>query len=74
MIVFLSLTMATSAATITVCELGCDTTTIQSAVDLAAPGDIVDVGAGRYSENVLVETNLTLRGAGAEEADAGTEA
>ena len=40
------------------------TTTIQAAVDLAEPGDIVDVPAGNYPENVRVsKDNITIVGA-----------
>jgi parallel beta-helix repeat protein len=34
-----------------------DFPTIQSAVDAASPGDIIQVGRGTYSENVLVQTD-----------------
>lgn len=36
--------------------------TIQHAVGAAANGDVVAIGAGLYSENVVVEKSLTLRG------------
>src|SRR3954470_10879596 len=37
--------------------------TIQSAVDAATPGAIINVDAGTYSEWVVVNKSLTLRGA-----------
>ncbi len=52
------------AATITVCASGCDYTTIQAAVNAAANGDTITVGAGTYVENVTVNKQLTLDGAG----------
>jgi VCBS repeat-containing protein len=56
-----------SAATRTVCASGCDFTTIQAAVSASslAGGDTVDVQAGTYNEDVVVDRPLTLHGAGA---------
>jgi hypothetical protein len=39
--------------------------TIQHAVDVACPGDVVDVAAGTYAEQVEIAKALTVRGAGA---------
>jgi len=38
--------------------------TIQLAVNLALPGDVLDVAAGTYTENVLVNKAVTIRGNG----------
>ena len=39
---------------------------IQSAVDRAEPGQVIDIAAGTYHESVQISTpRLTLRGAGA---------
>jgi uncharacterized repeat protein (TIGR01451 family) len=38
--------------------------TIGHAVDLAAPGDVIQVAAGTYAESVDVDKALTIRGAG----------
>lgn len=54
-------------ATFTVRQDGSGThTKIQSAIYDAAPGDIVDVGAGTWNENVDLYKGITLRGAGKE--------
>lgn len=52
----------TRAATITVCASGCDYTTIQAAVNAADPDDTINIMAGTYVENVIVDKNLILQG------------
>ncbi|MDD3622682.1 MAG: NosD domain-containing protein, partial [Methanofollis sp.] len=46
----------------TTCTLDVTPYTIQGAVDAAAPGDVVLVPAGEYTESVRVDKNITLRG------------
>ncbi|MBX7259139.1 MAG: ankyrin repeat domain-containing protein [Candidatus Hydrogenedentes bacterium] len=41
-----------------------DATTIQQAIDRAAPGDIVSVKAGQYNEHVLLKPDVSLVGEG----------
>ena len=54
------------ATTRDVCPAACTYSTIQSAVDAALDGDLIDIGPGTYVERVLVATpNLTFAGAGA---------
>ncbi|UEC43199.1 MAG: Cell surface glycoprotein [Methanothrix sp.] len=45
-----------------VCLNGCAFTTIQAAIEAAVDGDTVEVGSGTYSENVVVDKRITLRG------------
>ena len=54
------------AATWDVCPSGCTYDTIQAAIDDAADGDTITVAAGSYNENVTVNKQLTIVGAGAE--------
>ncbi|MFN9953581.1 MAG: hypothetical protein ACK55I_10800, partial [bacterium] len=39
--------------------------TIQAAITAASAGDVIDVCAGTFSENIVVNKPLTLRGANA---------
>ncbi|HPS40332.1 MAG TPA: right-handed parallel beta-helix repeat-containing protein, partial [Candidatus Cloacimonadota bacterium] len=41
--------------------------TIQAAVNAANTGDLINIGAGTYAENVVVNTRLTLQGAGSDQ-------
>ena len=49
----LSSTAATAQTTITVCPLGCNHTSIQSAIDASANGDVISIAAGVYNEDNL---------------------
>jgi len=50
------------AARLQVCRVSCDYTSISAAVEAAAPGDQLTIEAGRYSENVTINKNITLVG------------
>lgn len=43
-----------------------DYNTIQAAINAANPGDVIDVDAGTYNENVIVNIAVTLNGANAD--------
>jgi nitrous oxidase accessory protein NosD len=48
----------------TVCSSGCPYTSIQAAINAASPGATITIAAGSYSENVVVNKPVTLKGAG----------
>ena len=55
------------APTWTVCSSGCDYTSIQDAVDGAVSGDVLELGAETFVENVsIIEKDLRIQGAGPE--------
>ena len=57
---------STHANTITVCLLGCDYASINSAIAAADDGDVIQLAAGTYLEGSVIDTNgkaITLRGA-----------
>ena len=58
-------TPAFAAAVSSVCADDCDFATIQEAVDSAAPGDTINIGAGAYAEAITIDKPLTLVGEGA---------
>jgi nitrous oxidase accessory protein NosD len=64
-VIAVCLTSASSAlAAKTVCGSGCAYTSIQSAINAAAPGATITIGAGSYTENVVVNKSVTLEGSG----------
>jgi hypothetical protein len=48
-----------------ICPSGCNHSSIQAAIEGASPGDTIYIGAGTYIENIIIDKNLTLQGAGA---------
>jgi parallel beta-helix repeat protein len=53
---------AQAATTWTVCATGCNYSTIQGAVTSAVSGDTVNVATGTYTEQLVIDKNLTLVG------------
>lgn len=52
------------AATLSVCASGCDHTTIQGAINAAVAGDTITVDGSTYDEQLLVDKDVTITGAG----------
>lgn len=48
----------------TVCSFGCPYERIAKAVEAAKEGDTVTIGPGTYTENIMIQKNLILKGAG----------
>ncbi|MHA2404676.1 MAG: NosD domain-containing protein, partial [Candidatus Kariarchaeaceae archaeon] len=59
LLLFLSLHVV-HASVITICESGCDNSSIQEGVDFASPGDTVLVGDGKYTENIAVTNSVNI--------------
>ncbi len=55
---------AQAATTFTVCASGCNFTTIQPAINAALSGDTISVLAGTYAQQLVIDKNVTLTGAG----------
>jgi parallel beta-helix repeat protein len=59
--VLLASPASAATTTVSVCSVGCDFTTISSAVSAASAGDTIDVQGGTYTESVAVSKPLTIR-------------
>ena len=47
-----------------VCASGCAFSTVQAAINAASPGATISICAGTFTENLRIDRNLTLAGAG----------
>lgn len=57
---------AASAATLSVCNAGCQFSSVQDAVNAAAAaGDTISIGPGTYAGAIVIDKNVTVLGAGA---------
>ncbi len=61
LVVILSMSFI-SASSITVCFSGCNYTLIQEAINNASDGDVINVFAGTYNENVIINKSVSLVG------------
>ncbi len=61
-VLIVSICAPVMAETYTVCHSGCNFTTIQSAIDAAVDGDIIEIQSGHYSGPAVVNRSLILRG------------
>ena len=52
------------ASTVTVCASGCDSTSIQSAIDGATDGDTIQLSAEIYTEPININKSITIQGMG----------
>lgn len=50
------------AATLTVCAVGCDFSSVSTAVAAAAPGDTLALAGETFSENLVLSKSVTLQG------------
>jgi hypothetical protein len=46
-----------------VCLEGCPFSSIQAAIDAANPGDTIEIAPGEYAESLVIEKDLSLKGA-----------
>jgi hypothetical protein len=72
MVCWLTSLSVNAQTTHTVCASGCDYTTIQAAINAASAGDIIQVAAGSYEEQVIVDKPLSLLGPNAAVAGTGS--
>lgn len=63
MTLMILLLVGTSLAdTISVCQVGCNFSSIQTAIDASDPGDIIEVQSGIYHETLNITEQIILRG------------
>jgi nitrous oxidase accessory protein NosD len=50
------------ADTLTVCAVGCDFSSVSTAVSAAASGDIIQLAGETFNENIVILKSVTLQG------------
>ncbi len=50
------------ADTLTVCAVGCDFSSVATAVSAAAPGDVLELAGETFNENIVILKSVTLQG------------
>jgi len=64
-LILFALCVTSNAGTITVSKTyDSDYKSIQEAIKAASSGDIIDVGPGIYNESLIINTSITIKGAG----------
>ncbi len=58
----LALSFSVTSASLNVCKIGCDFSSIGEAIDNSSSGDRIEVQNGNYSENLRIDHDLTIAG------------
>lgn len=59
----LSLSLSVTGSTLRVCKIGCDFSSIGEAIKNSSPGDRIKVQNGNYTENLRIDSDISIIGA-----------